>query len=115
MQKDRDKSMGLVSRAADAGFDTLLVTVDVPVAGARLRDSYNGFTIPPQAHAADGAQRDPAARVVVELPHHRAARVRLALGVEWDHRRACSMHSSTPPSTSTISHGFATSGRARWS
>ncbi|MDN4481057.1 alpha-hydroxy acid oxidase [Demequina muriae] len=48
MQKDRDRSMSLVSRAAEAGFDTLLVTVDVPVAGARLRDSYNGFTIPPQ-------------------------------------------------------------------
>ena len=48
MQKDRDKSMALVERAAAAGFDTLLVTVDVPVAGARLRDSYNGFTIPPQ-------------------------------------------------------------------
>lgn len=48
MQKDRERSMSLVSRAAAAGFDTLLVTVDVPVAGARLRDSYNGFTIPPQ-------------------------------------------------------------------
>ncbi|WP_152649214.1 alpha-hydroxy acid oxidase [Demequina flava] len=48
MQKDRDKSMDLVNRAAQSGFDTLLVTVDVPVAGARLRDSYNGFTIPPQ-------------------------------------------------------------------
>ncbi len=48
MQKDRDKSMQLMQRAADAGFDTLLVTVDVPAAGARLRDSYNGFTIPPQ-------------------------------------------------------------------
>lgn len=47
MQQDRDRSMSLVSRAAAAGFDTLLVTVDVPVAGARLRDSYNGFTIPP--------------------------------------------------------------------
>jgi L-lactate dehydrogenase (cytochrome) len=47
MQKDRDRSMDLVSRAAAAGFDTLLVTVDVPVAGARLRDSRNGFTIPP--------------------------------------------------------------------
>ncbi|WP_152649862.1 alpha-hydroxy acid oxidase [Demequina oxidasica] len=48
MQKDRDKSMSLVQRAADSGFDTLLVTVDVPVAGARLRDNRNGFTIPPQ-------------------------------------------------------------------
>ncbi|GGK92388.1 L-lactate dehydrogenase (cytochrome) [Curtobacterium luteum] len=48
MWKDRDKSMALVDRAARAGFDTLLVTVDVPVAGARLRDKRNGFSIPPQ-------------------------------------------------------------------
>jgi len=48
MWKDRDRSMALVDRAAAAGFDTLLVTVDVPVAGARLRDKRNGFSIPPQ-------------------------------------------------------------------
>ncbi|MGA7055583.1 MAG: alpha-hydroxy acid oxidase [Mycobacterium sp.] len=47
MWRDRDRSMELVKRAADAGFDTLLVTVDVPVAGARLRDSRNGMSIPP--------------------------------------------------------------------
>lgn len=47
MWKDRDRSMALVDRAAKAGFDTLLVTVDVPVAGARLRDARNGMTIPP--------------------------------------------------------------------
>lgn len=47
MWKDRDRSMALVERAARAGFDTLLVTVDVPVAGARLRDVRNGATIPP--------------------------------------------------------------------
>lgn len=47
MWKDRDRSMQLVQRAAEAGFDTLLVTVDVPVAGARLRDKRNGFSIPP--------------------------------------------------------------------
>jgi L-lactate dehydrogenase (cytochrome) len=45
--KDRDRSMALVERAAKAGFGTLLVTVDVPVAGARLRDKRNGMTIPP--------------------------------------------------------------------
>ncbi|MCH7230799.1 alpha-hydroxy-acid oxidizing protein [Glycomyces sp. L485] len=49
--KDRDQSMALVERAANAGFDTLLVTVDVPVAGARLRDQRNGFSIPPQLTA----------------------------------------------------------------
>jgi L-lactate dehydrogenase (cytochrome) len=47
MWKDRDRSMALVERAAKAGFDTLLVTVDVPVAGARLRDKRNGMVIPP--------------------------------------------------------------------
>jgi isopentenyl diphosphate isomerase/L-lactate dehydrogenase-like FMN-dependent dehydrogenase len=47
MWKDRERSMALVARAATAGFDTLLVTVDVPVAGARLRDIRNGMTIPP--------------------------------------------------------------------
>lgn len=51
MWKDRERSMALVDRAARAGFDTLLVTVDVPVAGARLRDLRNGFTIPPQLTA----------------------------------------------------------------
>jgi L-lactate dehydrogenase (cytochrome) len=47
MWRDRDRSMALVDRAAAAGFDTLLVTVDVPVAGARLRDTRNGMSIPP--------------------------------------------------------------------
>lgn len=47
MWKDRERSMALVDRAACAGYDTLLVTVDVPVAGARLRDARNGMSIPP--------------------------------------------------------------------
>lgn len=47
MWKDRDRSMEVVDRAARSGFDTLLVTVDVPVAGARLRDRVNGLTVPP--------------------------------------------------------------------
>lgn len=48
VMRDRDISYGLVERAAKAGFDTLLFTVDTPVAGARLRDKRNGFSIPPQ-------------------------------------------------------------------
>ncbi len=47
MWRDRERSMALVRRAAEAGFDTLLATVDVPVAGARLRDVRNGMSIPP--------------------------------------------------------------------
>lgn len=45
--RDRDRSKALVERAKAAGFDVLLLTVDVPVGGARLRDVRNGLTIPP--------------------------------------------------------------------
>ncbi|MEI3842894.1 MULTISPECIES: alpha-hydroxy acid oxidase [Microbacterium] len=48
VMRDREISYGLTRRAADAGFDTLMFTVDTPVAGARLRDKRNGFSIPPQ-------------------------------------------------------------------
>ena len=48
MWKDRDASMALVERAAKMGVTNLMLTVDVPVAGARLRDSYNGMTVPPK-------------------------------------------------------------------
>ncbi|WP_152189923.1 alpha-hydroxy acid oxidase [Georgenia satyanarayanai] len=48
VMKQRDISFGLVERAARAGVDTLMFTVDTPVAGARLRDTRNGFSIPPQ-------------------------------------------------------------------
>ena len=51
MWKDRDRSIALVDRAKAAGFDTLVLTVDVPVAGARLRDVRNGMTIPPSLTA----------------------------------------------------------------
>jgi L-lactate dehydrogenase (cytochrome) len=48
VMRDREISYGLARRAAEAGFDTLQFTVDTPVAGARLRDKRNGFSIPPQ-------------------------------------------------------------------
>ncbi|AXH97737.1 alpha-hydroxy acid oxidase [Ornithinimicrobium avium] len=48
VMRQREISYGLVERAAQAGFDTLFFTVDTPVAGARLRDARNGFSIPPQ-------------------------------------------------------------------
>lgn len=47
MWKDRDASMALVDNAKRAGVKNLVLTVDVPVAGARLRDTRNGLTIPP--------------------------------------------------------------------
>jgi L-lactate dehydrogenase (cytochrome) len=45
--RDRGRSLALMQEAAAAGFDTLLVTVDVPVAGARLRDRRTGMSVPP--------------------------------------------------------------------
>ena len=38
---------GVGGARSGGGYDTLLVTVDVPVAGARLRDTRNGMSIPP--------------------------------------------------------------------
>jgi L-lactate dehydrogenase (cytochrome) len=49
--KDRDAGEDLVKRSAAAGYEALMLTVDVPVAGARLRDVRNGFTIPPSLTA----------------------------------------------------------------
>lgn len=48
MMKERQRSYELMERAAAQGFDTLLVTVDTPVAGARHRDKRNGMAFPPQ-------------------------------------------------------------------
>lgn len=46
--KDHAACQDLIDRAAKAGYDTLVVTVDTPVAGERLRDTRNGMRIPPR-------------------------------------------------------------------
>ncbi len=46
--RDRGAARELVSRARAADYEALILTVDVPVAGARLRDVRNGFSIPPR-------------------------------------------------------------------
>ena len=51
VSKDRGRSNDLVGRAAASGYTTLVLTVDVPVAGARHRDVYNGLTLPPSLTA----------------------------------------------------------------
>jgi len=45
---DRGYGVELVERAREAGYDTIILTVDTPVAGRRHRDVRNGLTIPPQ-------------------------------------------------------------------
>jgi L-lactate dehydrogenase (cytochrome) len=44
---DREAGRDFVARARDAGYEALVLTVDTPVAGPRLRDVRNGLTIPP--------------------------------------------------------------------
>lgn len=57
---DRDAVRELVRRAGTSGYSALVITVDVPVAGARLRDVRNGFTIPPRLSA----------RTVLDIARH---------------------------------------------
>lgn len=46
--RDRGLVRELLGRARAAGYRALMVTVDVPVAGARERDLPNGFGVPPR-------------------------------------------------------------------
>jgi L-lactate dehydrogenase (cytochrome) len=48
---DRDAVADLVSRAQAAGCEALMLTVDVSVAGSRLRDVHNQLTFPPNFRA----------------------------------------------------------------
>ena len=45
--RDRAPAADLVARVAAAGYEALMLTVDTPVGGNRLRDARNGFTLPP--------------------------------------------------------------------
>lgn len=58
VMRDHGKSDELIRAAWESGYDTLMLTVDTPVAGARLRDQRQGLTIPPTLSLrtfADGA------------------------------------------------------------
>ncbi len=45
--KDRQLGEDLMTRAQAAGFEALILTVDVPVGGSRLRELRAGFSLPP--------------------------------------------------------------------
>ncbi|KJS54037.1 2-hydroxy-acid oxidase [Streptomyces rubellomurinus subsp. indigoferus] len=49
--RDRAALAALVERAEAAGFGALVLTVDAPRIGRRLRDQRNGFAVPPHIHA----------------------------------------------------------------
>jgi (S)-mandelate dehydrogenase len=59
--KDQDIVDGLISRADRAGCPVLVVTVDVPAPGKRVRDLANRFSLPfrPDAHMAFDLVRHP--------------------------------------------------------
>ncbi|EGD56271.1 alpha-hydroxy acid oxidase [Gordonia neofelifaecis] len=57
--RDREASRDFAERADANGYDTLILTLDTPVSGRRLRDLRNGMTIPPTLRARtviDGAR-----------------------------------------------------------
>jgi 4-hydroxymandelate oxidase len=51
--RDRGQVADLIQRAEEAGCRALVLTVDLPRIGRRLRDMRNGFTVPPQITAAN--------------------------------------------------------------
>ncbi|MDQ6837873.1 MAG: alpha-hydroxy-acid oxidizing protein [Actinomycetota bacterium] len=58
--RDRGAGRDFVARAAGAGYEALVITVDTPVPGPRQRDVRNGLTIPPSLTLrtfVDGATR----------------------------------------------------------
>ena len=54
-----DYTRRLVERAEGAGYQAIVLTVDLPVLGRRERDTRSGFVLPPMAHMdAAGDERD---------------------------------------------------------
>ena len=51
---DRSTIEALIERARECGYRTMVVTVDVPVVGAREKDLRNGLTVPPRVDPRTG-------------------------------------------------------------
>lgn len=48
VMQNREDSLSVIKQAKESGFEALILTVDTPVSGLRLRDVKNGLTIPPR-------------------------------------------------------------------
>ena len=48
VMQNRKDSLSVIKQAKDSGFEALILTVDTPVSGLRIRDIKNGLTIPPR-------------------------------------------------------------------
>ena len=64
--RDRGWTAELVARAAAAGYRALVLTVDVPLLGNRLRDLRNNFRLPTGLKPANARQRELAADVLAQ-------------------------------------------------
>ncbi|MGO2634192.1 MAG: alpha-hydroxy acid oxidase [Galactobacter sp.] len=56
LSRERSTSLNLIERAAAAGFETLVLTVDTHVPGFRLRDERNKLSMPPRLTAKTALQ-----------------------------------------------------------
>ena len=52
VMKDRGLTHEFIQRCKDANYDSLMLTVDIPVAGYRERELRYGFTLPPKLNLA---------------------------------------------------------------
>jgi 4-hydroxymandelate oxidase len=57
--RDRGWTKELAQRAAAAGYGALVLTVDAPVLGRRLRDERNAFALPPDVRMANASSSLP--------------------------------------------------------
>jgi L-lactate dehydrogenase (cytochrome) len=72
VSRDRGLAQALLERARGAGYEALVVTVDVSRPGARERDMRNGFTVPPRVTArslVDGVRRPRWTANFLSRPH----------------------------------------------
>ena len=113
VMRDRDISYGLARRAAAAGFDTLHVHGRHADRGRPPARQAQRLLDPAAAHRRHDRQRDPAPLVVVRLPDHAQARVRVAVVDRRHRRRAARTRRWTRPSATTTSRSSARCGPAR--
>ena len=114
--RDREASAALVERARAAGYEALVLTVDTPVAGPRLRDVRNGFTIPPalSLRTMANAARAPAAGGSTCSPPRRWSSPRCA---RWGGTVAELVDRVFEPAAvlADVARAAREPGRARWS
>lgn len=75
LQADRGATRALAQRAAAAGFEALVLTVDAPLTGARDRERRAGFKTPPGLHVhLSGPEPMPASGSRFDFAHSHAPR-----------------------------------------